>query len=72
MTDEKLTQRILELTADLVITAMETGRLDAGDADAVGEYCYTVAVRMYEASRIDDKALAAYHVERRKVKTQNQ
>ncbi len=72
MTDEKLTQRILELTADLVITAMETGRLDAGDAEAVGEYCYTVALRMYEASEIDDQALAAYHVERQKLKTQNQ
>lgn len=72
MADEKLTQRILELTADIVMTAMDTGRLDAGNAEAVGEYYYTVALRMYEASCIDVQALAAYHMERRKLNAQHQ
>ena len=60
-------QRILELTTDIVITAMETGRLDAGNAEAVAEYCYAVACRMYEASCIDDQVVAAAHMKRREV-----
>ena len=71
MVDEKLTQRILELTADIVMTAIDTGRLDAGNAEAVGEYYYTVALRMYEASCIDVQAIAAAHMKRRELSTQN-
>ena len=71
MVDEKIIQRILELTADIVITAMESGRLDTSDAEAVGSYYYTIAVRMHEASCVDIQTIAAAHMHRRELIAQN-
>ena len=64
-------QRVLELATDIVMTAMETGRLDAGNAEAVANFYYTVATRMCEVSFIDLPMLTAMNLKRREAQARS-
>ena len=51
-------QRVIELATAIVITAMETGKLDAGDAEAVAHYYNVVSTQVMRNALIDLPDLA--------------
>lgn len=59
-------ERILELTADIVISAMQTGKLDAGNAQAVADFYSVVAGQVLEAAYIDLPEITARYLQKRK------
>lgn len=60
-------QRVLELTADIVMTAMRLGRLDSGNAEAVAHYYDVVSTQILEAAYIGLPELTARRMSKREV-----